>query len=58
VESGLSPEDSTTLIFDDRTAPENLAKIADKHPGLVKTPGEAVDAWLKQTGERLPSGSM
>lgn len=54
----LSPEDSTTFLFDDLTDPENLTNIADQHPDIVQRLSTAIDTWLKQTGVRLKSKTM
>jgi hypothetical protein len=53
-----SVKDEGHFLFDDLADPENLTNIADQHPDIVKKLGEAIDAWLKQTGERLKSKTM
>jgi arylsulfatase A-like enzyme len=46
------------LLFDDLADPENLTNLAEKHPEKLKTLSDAVDLWLKQTGERLPPKTL
>lgn len=53
-----SVKDEGHFLFDDLADPENLTNIADKHPDLVQKLGAAIDAWLKETGPRLPADSM
>lgn len=53
-----SVREESPLLFDDRTDPENLTNLADRHPEIVQTLGRAIDEWLKRTGPRLPPRSQ
>lgn len=53
-----SVKDEGAFLFDDVADPENLRDIAKEKPEIVKSLGAQIDAWLKQTGERLKSKTM
>lgn len=53
-----SVKDEGAFLFDDITDPENLKDIAKDKPEIVRALGGQIDAWLKQTGERVKSKTM
>ncbi|MBX7209518.1 MAG: sulfatase-like hydrolase/transferase [Verrucomicrobiaceae bacterium] len=53
-----SVKDEGAFLFDDLADPENLKNIAKDKPEVVKSLGEQIDTWLKQTGERLKPKTM
>ncbi|MCX6857442.1 MAG: hypothetical protein NTV80_21335 [Verrucomicrobia bacterium] len=46
------------LFINDLTDPENLTNIATEKPEIVKSLGDAMDEWLKKTGEQLQAKTM
>jgi hypothetical protein len=56
--TGWAADRLNFLFINDLTDPENLTNIATEEPEIVKSLGDAMDEWLKKTGERLQSKTM